>query len=118
MKSKKWITCLALVLMAIPAWQVQAADRSPFEEPLAPETLYNYKIASHRIMITGLITTDTDGKVIIQTSPEGTASVFSVGSRIVVPFNGVDHEYRIKTIKTRSLILRALNGKTYEVEAN
>lgn len=115
-RTAPWMILLMFFLLTGPAWTVFAGDRNPFEEPETPETLYDYKRASRRVVITGLITTDQDAKAIVATEPEAPASVYSLDSRILVSFNGVDHEFRIQKIKTRSLVLRALNGTTYEVE--
>jgi hypothetical protein len=37
-------------------------------------------------------------------------------SGITVYLNGVAHKYRITRIKSRSILLKARNGETYEVE--
>lgn len=94
-----------------------AAERSPFDEPAVPPTaLYNYETAKQQIEIIGLITTKAHGNVIVRTDPERPSSVYSTGSRIIVSLHGMEHIYRITQIKNRSILLKAGNGKTYEVE--
>lgn len=106
---------LALILLLCCAAPVRPADRSPFEDPVVPENLFDYRAAGNRISITGLIATDTDARVILKLDPEAPAAVYSKGDRVVVRYNGMDHEYRVHTIGSRSMTLKALNGKTYEV---
>ena len=110
---------IALILFVIvfAAGLLPAAERSPFDEPAAPPTaLYNYQAAKKQIEIIGLITTKRHGNVIVRTDPERPSAVYSTGSRIIVSLHGVEHSYRIIKIKNRSMLLKAGNGKTYEVE--
>ncbi len=112
------LVCLTLLYLfaALPS---AAAERSPFEEPAAPpQALFNYKAAKKQIEIIGLITTDTNAKVIVRTNPERPPAVYSKDSRIIVTHNGVDHTYRIVKIKNRSILLKAGNGETCEVEVD
>ena len=110
------IACLFICMTMGSALPAKTAERSPFEEPQTPETLYNYRAASLTIHILGLIITDTDAKVILRTATEERSSVHSSGDQIHVRRNGVDHDFLIRKIKARGLLLKAANGERFEVE--
>ena len=92
-----------------------SADRSPFEESV--RTNYDYMKAKKQCVITGIITTEKEGKAILKLNGKETASVYSLDDRIPLENNGILHEFTLHKIKNKTILLKGRNNRTYEVEA-
>lgn len=114
--AKIFLLAVATMLMAASPG-LGAEKRSPFDEPARPVTAYDYEAAKDYCMITGLIITKTEGKVILKIEGQETGSVYSVKDRIRILYNGVPHEFTLERIKAKSIVLRGKGAETYEVEA-
>lgn len=110
-----FLAAAAMMMAASPG--LGAEKRSPFDEPARPVTAYDYEAAKDHCVITGLIITKTEGKVILKTNDQETGSVYSVKDRIRILYNGVPHEFTLERIKAKSIVLKGKNAETYEVEA-
>ena len=91
-----------------------SADRSPFEESV--RTNYDYMKAKKQCVITGIITTEKEGKAILKLNNNETASVYSLNDRIPLESNGILHEFKLHKIKNKSILLKGRNNRIYEVE--
>lgn len=108
------LLCLPLIF---PVSIAGASERSPFEASPKQKSLYNYANASKSLRISGLITTEKQGRVILKFKGCPDACVFRKGDGIQLVYRGIIHGFTISDIKTKSLMLKGKNNKTYEVKA-
>lgn len=113
--NKKTIFFL-IFLMLLLSGVSYSADRSPFNESVKIQNMYDYSKAKKKCIITGIITTEKEGKAILKLNDRGTASVYSKNDRIPLERNGVVHEFILYKIKNKSILLKGRNNKIYEVE--
>jgi hypothetical protein len=92
------------------------AARSPFDAPEKSVNLYDYPAALARCRVMGLITTDTNGRVLLEINGDNHPSVYSKNDRIFIPFNGVIHEFTLEEIRRKGLKFKAKDNRTHEVE--
>ncbi|MBU1195048.1 MAG: hypothetical protein KKE62_04290 [Proteobacteria bacterium] len=113
----KGFALAAAIIIVVTSPASGEEKRSPFDEPPRPVSAYNYEAARDHCVITGLIITRTESKVILKTRDQETGSVYSVKDRIRILHNSVSHEFILERIKPKSIVLRGKNAEAYEVEA-
>jgi hypothetical protein len=108
-----WLGAAVFVLLAPPA---AGQTRSPFDEPEKSVNRYDYPAALTLCRVTGIITTGTGGRVILEIAGYDRPGVYAEKDRIFIRYNGVTHEFILERILRKGMKLKAKDNQTHEVE--